>query len=440
MDNETYALKGIIAYTPDFNSIEFHENQYVVCKNGKSEGVFSRLPEEYKDIPVIDYKDKFIIPGMCDMHVHAPQYGFRGMGMLLDCNSEWETWFNQYSFPEESRYSDLSYAEKAYGRFVYDLLTKTTTTRASVFATIHRPATKLLMKKMAEAGFSAYVGKLNMDRNSRYGLQETTEESLAETERWIEEVETGYGAVRPVITPRYTPTCTDACMEGLGKLAVKYQIPVQSHLSEGLDEIEWVKQLKPEISCYGDAYDQYGMLGSTVPSLMAHVVHPTDIEFELLKKRNVMIAHCPQSNMNAAGGVAPVMKMVDAGIKVGLGTDMAGGCNLSIMRTMTDAIQASKLHWVYTERKGKPFAKKHFLTVANAFYLATKGGGAFWGNVGSFEKDYEFDAVVLDDAPLADFVQRNVSDRFQRILWRHNEHTISAKYIQGKHVYTKEER
>ena len=132
------------------------------------------------------------------------------------------------------------------------------------------------------------------------------------------------------------------------------------------------------------------------------------------------------------------MKMVDAGIKVGLGTDMAGGCNLSILRTMTDAIQASKLRWVYTERNGEPFAKKHFLTVVNAFYLATKGGGAFFGKVGSFEPDYEFDAVVLDDGPLADFVERDLKDRMQRILWRHNERTVCAKYIQGRAVYVQE--
>ncbi|MFR1009429.1 amidohydrolase family protein [Ruminococcus sp. RTP21358st1_A5_RTP21358_211008] len=438
MDKKTYALRGIIVHTPDFNTIEYHENEYVVCEDGVSKGIFKELPEEYREIPVIDYKDKFIIPGMCDMHVHAPQYGFRGIGMLLDCNSEWETWFDKYSFPEESRYADIAYAKKAYTRFVDDMLTKTTTTRASVFATIHRPATEFLMRKMADAGMAAYVGKLNMDRNSRFGLQETTEETLEETERWLQETMEGYGSVKPILTPRYTPTCTDECMEGLGKLAVKYNVPIQSHLSEGLDEIEWVKELKPEISCYGDAYDMYGLLGSTVPSLMAHVVHPTDVEFELLTKRNVMVAHCPQSNMNAAGGVAPIMKMVDAGIKVGLGTDMAGGCNLSILRTMTDAIQASKLRWVYTERNGEPFAKKHFLTVANAFYLATKGGGAFFGKVGSFEPDYEFDAVVLDDGPLADFVERDLKDRMQRILWRHNERTVCAKYIQGRAVYVQE--
>lgn len=438
MDSFIYALKGIIVYTPEFSKFEYHQNEYVVCENGQVSGIFKNLPEKYKGIKVIDYTDRFIIPGMCDMHVHAPQYGFRGIGMLLGADSEWETWFEKYSFPEESKYAYIDYADKAYGRFVKDLLENTTTTRASIFATIHCSATKLLMEKLYKAGFSAYVGKLNMDRNSLYGLQETTEESIGETERWIQECQGEYGEVKPIITPRYVPTCTDKCLEFIGKLAEKYNVPVQSHLSEGLDEIEWVKKLKPGINCYGDAYDQYNLLGSTVPSIMAHVVHPSEIEFELLTKRNVMIAHCPQSNMNAAGGVAPILEMLEAGIKVGLGTDMAGGNTLNLMRTMTDAIQASKLRWVYTERNGEPFAKKHFLSIENAFYLATKGGGTFWGKVGSFEEGYFFDAVVIDDKSLSDFNERSLKDRLERILWLSDERNICAKYINGQNVFIRE--
>lgn len=438
MFENIYAIRGIIVQTPEFNTIEYHENEYVICENGVSMGIFKELPEEYKDIKVYDCTDKFVIPGMSDIHVHAPQYGFRGMGMLLDGDSEWETWFERYSFPEESRFCDLEYANKAYGRFVNDLVKTTTTTRGAIFATIHREATELLMRKLADVGMAGYVGKLNMDRNSFYGYLETTEETIRETERWIQETSEGYGSVKPIITPRYTPTCTDESMEALGKMAAKYNVPVMSHLSEGLDEIEWVKSLKPEITCYGDAYDMYDMLGTTVPAIMAHVVHPTDVEYELLKKRNVTVAHCPASNMNAAGGVCRVLDMVRDGIKVGLGTDVAGSCNLSVMRAMTDAIQASKLRWVYTERNGEPFAKKHFLSIANAMYLATMGGGQFFGKVGCFEKGYEFDAVVLDDEDLKDFIDRPVSDRFQRILWNHHARTIMAKFVQGRKIYDRD--
>ena len=128
MEHSVFALKGILVHTPAFDSIEYHENKYVVCKDGHCVGIFDTLPEEYSNIRIYDYTDKFIVPGMADMHVHASQYGFRGIGMLLDCNSEWETWFDRYSFPEESRFADLDYADKAYTRFVDDLLKTTTTT------------------------------------------------------------------------------------------------------------------------------------------------------------------------------------------------------------------------------------------------------------------------------------------------------------------------
>ena len=438
MSESLYALKGIVVQTPTFDKIEYHENAYVICENGISLGIFDQLPEEYKDINVIDYSDRFIIPGMCDMHLHAPQYGYRGLGMLLDGDSEWNTWFERYCFPEEVKYADLEYAEKAYSRFVSDIVKTTTTTRIAAFATIHREATELLMKKLDDAGMAGYVGKLNMDRNSFHGYLETTEESISETERWLQETKDAYKNIKPIITPRYTPTCSDEVMEAIGKMAVKYNVPVMSHLSEGLDEIEWVKELKPEIEFYGQAYDMYGLLGSTVPSLMAHVVHPVDAEYELLKHRNCMVAHCPASNMNAAGGVCRVLDMVEDGIKVGLGTDVAGGPNLSVIRAMTDAIQASKLRWAFTERNGDPFAKKRFLSIANAFYLATMGGGEFFGKVGCFEKGYEFDAVVLDDSDLKDFNDRPASDRFQRILWNHHARTIQAKYVKGAFIYDRD--
>ncbi len=432
-----FALKGIIIHTPTLDALEIHENKYVVVNDeGTCEGIFDQIPTEYKDAKVYDYSDCFIFPGMCDMHVHAPQYGFRGMGLLIDGDSDWNTWFDNYSFPEESQYKDLTYAEKAYTRFVEDLLTKTTTTRASVFATIHRPATELLMKKMAEAGFSAYVGKLNMDRNSKYGLIETMEESVEETERWLEETNSPeYGNIKPIITPRYTPSCTDSLMEQLGKIAKKYKVPVQSHLSENLEEIEWVKQLKPEISFYGQAYDMYDLFGSEVPTVMAHCIYPLDGEFELMKNRNVLVAHCPACNMSAANGIAPVLDYLDAGIKVGLGSDMAGSYTLNLLYNITAAINVSKARFFMKEQNGDPYAKKHYLSVANAFYLATKGGGQFFGKVGSFEKDYEFDAVVYDSRMLDDYRDRSVQDRFHRLLWTFEQAKICSKFIRGQLVY-----
>ena len=435
MNQSTFALKGHIIHTPTPEKFEIFEDSYVVCKADKVAGVYKELPEEYKDIPVFDYSNKLIIPGMADIHQHAPQYGFRGLGMALDLDNNWNTWFEQYSLPEESHYKDLTYAEMAYEKFTNDLL-KTTTTRTCTFATIHRPATELLMQKLADKGFASYVGKLNMDRNSIEGLQETTEESLAETRKWLENTCDKHEYVKPMITPRYTPSCTDACMEGLKELIEEFNVPTQSHLSEGLDEIEWVKELKPEISFYGEAYDMYNMMGSTVQSVQAHCVFPTPEEFKMMTQRkNLWVAHCPQSNMNCSGFAAPIRKYMEAGDHVGLGSDIAGSNTLNMFRAITDAIVASKIYWHNVERQGDPFAKKTYLTIPVAFYLATKGGCSFWGKAGSFEEGSLFDAVVIDDSPLWDFNQRSVRQRIDRVVFQADERHTFAKFINGRKVY-----
>ena len=285
---------------------------------------------------------------------------------------------------------------------------KTTTTRAVMFSTIHRPATELLMSLLYQKGFAAYVGKVNMDRNSMDGLIETARESIHETEQWLLDCQGLYGSVKPIITPRYVPTCSGSLLEGLGNLAVRYKVPVQSHLSEGLDEIKWVNELEPGLQCYAEAYDRHGLLGSEVPAVMAHCVFPNQAEMKLMAERNVMVAHCPECNMFAAN-IAPIREYMDNGIAVGLGTDMAGVGRLEMFQVIKHAILASRVRWGATERAGNPDAPMKGLSWAEAFYLATKGGGSLWGNAGSFEPGYLFDAVVLDDTSIADLSRRSIS-------------------------------
>ena len=434
MKETVFALRGTIVHTPTPKAFEILEDGYVVCKDGAVAFLGEKLPEAWQGIPVHDYTGRLIVPGMADIHLHAPQYGFRGLGMDLDLDSTWNTWFETYSLPEERSYADLAYADKAYGKFVEDLR-HTTTTRMCTFATIHRPATELLMEKLDKAGFAAYVGKLNMDRNSIEGLQETTEETLSETRRWLEETCGRYAAVKPMITPRYTPSCTDACMEGLQKLVEEFQVPVQSHLSEGLDEIEWVKSMKPEIQFYGQAYDMYGMLGSGVPTVMAHCVYPTEAEFELMTKRkNLWVAHCPQSNLHSSGFAAPIRRYMEAGVHVGIGCDMAGSNTLNLFRAIADCTTASKVYWANKERRDDPYAKKTYLGLSDAFYIATKGGGALWGKCGSFEEGSLFDAVVVDDRPLQDFHVRPGRQRIERAIQMSDDRHVEAKYINGVQV------
>ena len=156
-----FVMKGNICYSNDNKELCVIENGYVVSEDGICLGVYEQLPEKYQMIPCYDYTDRLIIPGFTDLHVHAPQYSFRGLGMDLELLD----WLNTHTFVEEAKYQELAYAEKAYDIFADDMR-KSATTRACVFGTIHNEATLLLMEKLEEAGIKGFVGKVNMDRNS----------------------------------------------------------------------------------------------------------------------------------------------------------------------------------------------------------------------------------------------------------------------------------
>ena len=233
------------------------DDGYLVCENGRIAGVFSALPAQYAALPLLDYTGKLILPGMTDLHVHAPQFAFRGLGMDLELLE----WLNTYTFPEESKYADLEYADRAYTSFV-DHLRRSTTTRAAIFATIHVPATRLLMEKLEASGLVTYVGKVNMNRNCPPYLRElSTNHSLRDTERWILDTKDAFQRTKPILTPRFIPSCTDDLMFGLARLREQYDLPVQSHLSENYSEIDWIRELCPKSKFYGDAYDQFGLFG-----------------------------------------------------------------------------------------------------------------------------------------------------------------------------------
>ena len=417
-------LKGDICYSKSPTELEMIPDGYLVCEDGFSKGVFPVLPEQYAGWPLTDYSDCMIIPGLVDLHVHAPQYAFRGMGMDLELLD----WLNAHTFPGEARYSDPDYAEKAYSLFVKDLV-EGPNTRAVVFATVHVPATLRLMEMLEQSGLVTLVGKVNMDRNSHPGLEEqSAEKSAADTIGWLESCAGRFENTGPILTPRFTPSCSDGLMRRLGEIRRKYSLPVQSHLSENQGEVAWVRKLCPHTSCYGGAYDQFGLFGGDVPTIMAHCVWSGGEETALMRRNGVFVAHCPQSNMNLSSGIAPVRDYLDNGINIGLGSDVAGGCHTSIFRAMSDAVQASKLYWRLVDQESKP------LTVPEAFYLGTLGGGKFFGKVGSFEEGYELDAVVVDDSRIAGPSPIPLAGRLERIVYLSDDRDIKAKYARGRAI------
>ena len=422
---KNFVLKGNICYSESRESIRLLPNSYLVCENGLCAGAFTELPEKYASLPLTDYGDRIIIPGLVDLHLHAPQFAFRGLGMDMELME----WLNTYTFPEESKYADLEYAERAYSLFARHMHL-CATTRAAIFSSLHSPATELLMDKMEESGLVSFVGKVNMDRNSPdYYCEESAQASLEATERWICNTMDKYKNTRPIITPRFIPTCSDELMRGLRTLVEKYNLPVQSHLSENYNEIALVQELCPDARFYGDAYNRFGLFGGDHPCIMAHCVHTGEEELDLIKKNGVFIAHSPLSNSNIASGVAPISKYLANDIHVGLASDVAGGETENMFYSIASSIRASKLRWRLRDQSVKP------LSVDQAFYIATVGGGSFFGKVGSFEPGYEFDALVLDDSGLDHPQELSLRSRLDRCLYLADDRDIKAKYVRGHQLF-----
>lgn len=422
---KTYALKGNIIYSKNQNEINCFENSYLICQDGKSMGVFEKLDEKYKDIEVIDFGKKIICPGLVDLHIHAPQYNFRGMGMDLELLD----WLNTYTFPSEAKFKDEDYAKRSYQRFV-DYLKYGPNTRHVIFASLHVKSTQILMDLMEKSKMVSFVGKVNMDRNGGVDLEEKdAAESEKSTIDWLESIKGKYKNTYPILTPRFIPSCTDELLEKLRKIKDEYNLPIQSHLSENLGEIEWVKELVPKAKFYGDAYNIFDLFGKNNKTVMAHCVYSNDDEQDLIKENKVFIAHCPDSNTNLTSGIAPAGKYLREGQKIGLGSDVAGGTHASIFKAMADAIKVSKLRYRLVDEKIKP------LSLEEAFYMATLGGGEFFGKVGSFEKGYEFDAIVIDDEKLLEEDKFNLKQRLERIVYLSKDEDIVSKFVRGNKIF-----
>ncbi len=429
--------KAHILFTKEKDSFEIFENGYIAVEDGIVKGVSCNLADlDCEGVEVTDFGNRLLIPAMNDMHVHAPQVHNQGVAMDL----ELLPWLQNYTFPEESKYADVHYAERMYRRFLHTQWLFGTM-RSVVFGTIHTESTRILMNLYKEAGMGALVGKVAMNRNCPENLSEDVDNYIAGTESIIAETDASANdrnvdphstlhssippLVRPIITPRFVPSCTPELLRACGELARKYQLPVQSHLSENTSEIAWVHELEKESTSYGDAYNRYGLFGQT-PTIMAHCVWTQGKELELMKQNGVMVAHCPTSNFNLSSGIAPVRSFLDEGLRVGLGSDISGGHDLNMLRILVYAIQVSKMHYQQDHNKA-------FLTLPEVFWLATKSAGSFFGKVGSFEPGYEFDALVIDDAVLYPD-EYSLIHRLERFIYVGDDRQILHRFCRGVEV------
>ncbi|MCD8086985.1 MAG: amidohydrolase family protein [Oscillospiraceae bacterium] len=418
---EPFAIWGNFIYTEGPEKLCLRPNSVAVCnEDGLCDGVFERLPGRYEGIKLKDYREFITIPGYCDMHLHAGQYRNMGRGMDMQLIQ----WLEKLTYPEESLFRDLDYAKEVYGELAADL-SEGFTTRAAIFSTAHTKATMLLMEELERTGLKTFVGRVNMDSNAPDTIRERDAAySLAETRDWLnQERDKGFRRTQPILTPRFVPSCSPALLKGLGELAGETGLPVQSHLDENRDEIEWVHQLHPNSPSYAAVYDENSLLGPR--TLMAHCIYMTDEECALMKERGAYVVHCPTSNTNVRSGIAPMRKYLDMGLHTCLGSDISGGHTLDMGSVIRQAIGVSRALWQLDD------SHPAYLTAQEAFYMATEGGGSFFSKVGSFQPGYEFDAVVVDDSSYCQ-CKDTMETRFEQLIYRGRDSMVVDKYVAGE--------
>ncbi len=406
--------KGNIAFTPEFDRVETYKNSYILVNdNGAVEGIYATIPQEYANVPVIDFGDSLILPGYTDLHMHSAQQASAGLGY-----DEHEKWFSDVTLPAESRYTqDLPYAHNLNKKLAYRLW-KNGVINSVINSTENLRATIDLFEQMKKSGLSSYVGKMNSDRVYFDDARETTQISKDDSLELLRLYGAEQGNVRLIFAPEFIPCCTDEIMSFLGQLALQHNIPVTSHMAEGRTDTRWVKE-KYNGELYGKIYHRHGLLGQ-VPTVMAHCTYATEEEIALMAQTGTYVAHCPQSSLDLPSDkMADIKAMVMAGVPVGLGSDIGGGHTLCMPHNIVAAAQISR--WV----------NKTPLTTLQAYYLATKGGGSFFGKSGSFEKGYNFDCIVVDDSFLQDGPDYTLTQRLIRYIYCPEECNITHRFCKG---------
>ncbi|HKO56292.1 MAG TPA: guanine deaminase [Thermoanaerobaculia bacterium] len=365
-------------------------------------------------------RDALLSPGFIDTHLHAPQLEMIGSygGHLLE-------WLNRYTFPTEAKFRDPEHARVVATAF-FDELLRHGTLCALIFSTIHAEATDIFFQEAERRGFRGLIGKTMMDRNAPEFLLEQARDSYDQSRALLQKWH-GRGLLRYAITPRFAPTSTPELLELAGEL--KREFPdayVHTHISENRNEVEWVHQLFPEAE-YADVYDRYGLLDEK--SVLAHGVHLSDEELDLLRARGSRIAHCPNSNLFLGSGLFPLHRILNAGVVVGLGSDIGAGTTPSLFTAMADAYKVQQVQNVSLS----PF---------HLWYLATLGGAralSLQAETGSLEPGKSADFLVLDVRATPLLAMRggrasSMEDLLAAFIFIGDDRAVREAYIAGRKV------
>ena len=385
---------------------------------GDAEAVLQTLPA---GVEVVDSRDKLIVPGLIDCHVHFPQLDIIGSygAQLLD-------WLNQYAYPAEMRFADPEHAREVAQVFVDELLRNGTTT-ALVFGTVHAHSADAIFEAAEARQMRLIAGKVLMDSNCPEGLRDDAESGYADSKALIERWH-GRGRLGYAITPRFALTSSEAQLAAAGRLASEHpDVWVHTHLAENHDEVEEIARLFPDSRSYLDVYDRFGLLRER--SVFAHCLHMDDTDRTEMATKGGAAAFCPTSNLFLGSGLFRLPAMRAAGIRCGLGTDVGGGTSLSLLRTASEAYKVLHL-------------QDHALPAMQALYLATLGAAEALrldAEIGNFATGKEADFVMLDFAGSSLTARRtaaatSIEEKLFALMTLGYDRNIAATYVLGRKV------
>lgn len=406
-------------------SYEYFEDGLLVIDDGKISALghaSELLPTLPADIEINHYQDALITPGFIDTHIHLPQTGMVGSygEQLLD-------WLNTYTFPCESQFGDKAHADEVADIFIKELLRNGTTT-ALVFGSVHPQSVNSFFEAAEKLDLRMIAGKVMMDRNAPDYLVDTAESSYVDSKALIERWH-GKGRLHYAVTPRFAPTSTPEQLTLAGQLLTEYpDLYMQTHISENLKEIEWVKELFPERKGYLDVYDHYQLLGER--SVFAHGVHLCDEECARLAETGSAISFCPTSNLFLGSGLFNLPMAEKHKLNVGLGTDVGGGTSFSLLQTLNEAYKVMQLQGA----RLSPF---------KSLYLATLGGARalrLEDRIGNLQPGSDADFLVLDynATPLLSYrlkQSNNIAETLFVLMTLGDDRTVQQTYAAGTLVH-----
>ena len=403
------------------DAVQFNSAGGVLVASGKivATGDGADLRQAYPQALVTNYGNALITAGFVDAHMHYPQ-----TGIIASWGKQLIDWLNTYTFPEESRFGDKTYADDVADRALDLALAHGTTTLTS-FCTIHPQSVDAFFEAAAARNMAVVAGKTCMDRNAPDSLRDTAktayDDSKALLEKWH-----GKGRATYAITPRFSPTSTPDQLTALGALWAEHPYCLmQTHLSEQLPEIAWMRTLFPNARDYLDTYEAFGLLGTN--GLYGHAIHLEDREIARLSEMDAAVVHCPTSNTFIGSGLFDLMGLAKASISIGLATDTGGGSSFSMLRTMAAAYEIGQLRGTA-------------LHPAQLMWLATEGSAdalKMSGKIGHLGAGAAADITVLDLASTSAIAQRSgrakdVWDALFPTIMMGDDRAIKDVWIAGK--------